>query len=472
MPSSRILILTLLWLVGSMTSAFAAPNFVLCMADDQGYGDVAYNGHAQLKTPHLDAMAAGGLRFDRFYAAAPVCSPTRGSVLTGRHPNRYGVFKWGHPIRPQEITLAEALQEHGYRTGHFGKWHLGSVDADSPASPGKNGFDRWVSSPNFYENSPLLSDEGRVVATDGESSMVTVDLALEFIAEAAQADEPFLAVIWFGNPHTPHRALPEVQQPYSDLPLRLRNYYGEITGIDRAMGKLLTELKRLGVSDNTLVWYTSDNGARPPGSTGGLRGIKGQVWEGGLRVPAIIQWPGRIDKPRTTDLPAVTSDILPTLLELAEIPRADWPDRPLDGVSLAPLIDGELKSRPGIGFWDYPVGGYSTPSGKIMQAMKQAEDRGEDYDFRSNTPWPPGDLSRKYPDDRVGHAAWMEGDWKLHRIEKKNGSGPLLHLYNLADDPRETKDLVAEHPERVASMQQAFKAWQASVIASLNGEDY
>src|SRR5690606_31531358 len=135
----------------------------------QGWGDVAYNGHPVIKTPTLDEMAANHLRFDRFYAAAPVCSPTRGSVLTGRHPNRFGCFRWGHTLRPQEVTVAEALQRAGYATGHFGKWHLGSVRADSPVSPGKSGFEEWFSSPNFFENDPLMCHNGKVVEAQGES---------------------------------------------------------------------------------------------------------------------------------------------------------------------------------------------------------------------------------------------------------------------------------------------------------------
>src|SRR4051812_35328677 len=157
--------------------ALAKPNIILCMADDQGWGDVGYNGHPVLKTPHLDAMAAAGLRLDRFYAAAPVCSPTRGSVLTGRHPNRFGCFSWGHALRPQEVTLARALRQAGYATGHFGKWHLGSVQEGSPVNPGACGFGRWLSSPNFFDNDPVLSREGKAVPFRGESSAVTADAA-------------------------------------------------------------------------------------------------------------------------------------------------------------------------------------------------------------------------------------------------------------------------------------------------------
>ena len=169
-----------------------------------------------LRTPNLDAAAAEGLRFDRFHAAAPICSPTRGSVLTGRHPNRYGVFSWGHPIRPQEVTIAEALKTAGYTTGHFGKWHLGSVRTKSAANPGASGFDEWLSAPNYYDNHPTLSHRGRARRIRGESSVVTVDAALDWIGKQAEAEQPFLAVVWFGSPHTPHLAHYDFLKPYAN----------------------------------------------------------------------------------------------------------------------------------------------------------------------------------------------------------------------------------------------------------------
>ncbi|MFK7778159.1 MAG: sulfatase-like hydrolase/transferase, partial [Gimesia sp.] len=282
------------------------PNIILCMTDDQGWGETGFNGHPILKTPHLDDMAASGLRFDRFYAAAPVCSPTRGSFLTGRHPNRFACFSWGHTLRPQEITVAEAVKSVGYTTGHFGKWHLGSVQANSPVSPGNSGFDEWVSSPNFYENDPFMSHNGVVKQLKGESSRVTVDAALNFIKQADKEKKPFLAVIWFGNPHTPHEALPELKALYKDQNRSNQNYFGEITGVDRAMGHLRHQLRDLGLAENTVLWFTSDNGPRPPRyknedarsqATGGLAGWKGNLWEGGIRVPSMIEWPARIKKP-------------------------------------------------------------------------------------------------------------------------------------------------------------------------------
>src|SRR4051812_3014561 len=247
----RLLALTSLMLLAGAAPAVAQdrPNIVLVMADDQGWGDMAYNGHPHLKTPNFDALAREGLRFDHFHAAAPVCSPTRGSVMTGRHPNRFGCFQWGHPLRPQETTLAQVLRGAGYRTGHFGKWHLGSMQKDGLANPGASGFDHWVSSPNFFDLDPILSDRGKAVPFKGDSSDVTVDVALRFIRDAATKRQPFLAVVWFGSPHDPHRALESDRKPYADLPPGLQNFYGEITAMDRAFGKLRQTLADLGLRD-------------------------------------------------------------------------------------------------------------------------------------------------------------------------------------------------------------------------------
>src|SRR5262249_38239175 len=159
-------------------------------------------------------------------------------VMTGRHPNRFGCFQWGHSLRPQEITIAQALKNAGYRTGHFGKWHLGSVRSGSPVNPGASGFDDWLSAENFFDIDPILSKKGKAVPFKGESSMITVDAALEFIRDSSQKKEPFLAVVWFGSPHDPHKALEADQKLYADQPAALQNFYGEITAMDRAFGKL------------------------------------------------------------------------------------------------------------------------------------------------------------------------------------------------------------------------------------------
>lgn len=444
------------------------PNIILCMADDQGWGDVGYQGHPVLKTPNLDAMAREGLRLDRFYAAAPVCSPTRASVLTGRHPNRYGCFSWGHSLRVQEITIAEVLKKAGYATGHFGKWHVGPVRADSPLCPGAKGFERWLSTPNFYDLNPLMSDQGRVVRKQGDSSIIAAEAALEFIREAISAGRPFLAVVCFGSPHAPHRALEEDTRHYLDQPEHLRHFYGEITGLDRAVGLLRKGLRELGIAENTLFWYTSDNGALPKvGSTGGLRGHKGTLWEGGLRVPCVIEWPAKIAKGRRRDFPCGTVDIFPTILEVVGVSPPDA--RPLDGISLVPLFEDRAaarRPRP-LGFWNFPVRGIPTPGEKILQQML-AEQQGQ----LPPSPPPKPPVITKYPEDHLpGHAAWLDWPYKLHRIADKKGN---LHceLYNLQTDPEEKQNLAAQNPNQVQQMQQALEQWQRSVLRSLNGGDY
>jgi arylsulfatase A-like enzyme len=446
------------------------PNIVLCMADDQGWGDTAYNGHPDLQTPNLDAMAAAGLRFDRFYAAAPVCSPTRGSVMTGRHPNRFGCFSWGRTLRPQEITIAERLQAAGYATGHFGKWHLGSVLKGSPVNPGNSGFDQWLSAFNFYDNDPVLSREGQAVEIEGESSIIAAEAAIAFMREQAAASKPFLAVVWFGSPHSPHRAAPEDRAHYAGK--KDADWLGEITGLDRAVGKLRSALGELEISDNTLFWYTSDNGGLKTASSGG-RGKKGTIYEGGLRVPGIIEWPAVIASPRLTEVPANTADIYPTLLDLLDISPAQQPV--LDGVSLAALIRGQTFQRPRpMGFWKMNQSGISTPSDKWMREELAAQQAGREYHDRSRLMLDAAEIDKQFPaDERAGHAAWLDWPWKLQRISGgKQPDNVTWELYNLNEDPMETNNLAEVHPERVQGLQVGLDTWMGSVIESLNGDDY
>ena len=449
------------------------PNFILCMADDQGWGDTGYNGHPLLKTPVMDEMARTGLRFDRFYAAAAVCSPTRGSVMTGRHPNRFGCFAWGHTLRPQEITIAEALKKAGYTTGHFGKWHIGSVRADGTASPGNSGFDEWFSSPNFYENNPLFSHNGKVIETKGESSDVTAGLAMDWIGKVAKGKKPFLAVVWFGNPHSPHVAVDKFKKMYSDQPDGVAHFFGEITAMDAALGKMRSGLRKLGIADNTVLWYCSDNGSLPKGSSGGLRARKGSLYEGGIRVPAVLEWPARVKANRITDINANTSDIYPTLLELADVALPKNQPR-LDGISLAPLLRGQkqVRKQP-MGFWTYHNRGYGRHARRMLEALRQ-----EQLDGNQQPAAPEGQIGHFHPADNLpGHSAWIEGDYKLHRIPvKKNATQFNYELYHLVNDPKESNNLLNEDKSRLAKRFGRMKAdlvtWQQSVINSLNGRDY
>ncbi len=446
------------------------PNVILAMADDQGWGDMAYAGHPVLKTPVFDEMARTGLRFDRFYAAAPVCSPTRGSVMTGRTPNRFGCFKWGYTLRPAEVTVAEVLRDAGYATGHFGKWHLGPVRADSPVSPGRSGFEQWFSSPNFFDLDPWMSQNGKAIRTKGEGSEVIVDAALDFIRKAARENRPFLAVVWFGSPHLPHAALESDLAVYADQPKKQQAFLAEITAMDRAMGKLRKGLRDAGIAEKTLLWYCSDNGAIPQGSTGGLRGRKGQIWEGGLRVPALIEWPAKIRSPRTTALPSGTVDIYPTLLELAGARATRQP--PLDGVSLVPLLEGTMESRPRpLGFWDYAIGGLPVRSTELLETLAKEQAAGKVRPAEEAEPIPAAQLRRDYSDRSFpGHSVWLDGDWKLHRIETKN-ERVTWELYNLAADRSESNDRLSAEPDRTARMKAALTGWLRSVVASLNGQD-
>ncbi len=465
---------SLAWRTGSAGAAESSarkPNIVLCMADDQGWGDMGYTGHPVLKTPNFDAMAKENLRFDRFYAAAPVCSPTRGSVVTGRHPNRFGCFKWGYSLRPQEISIGEALKTAGYVTGHFGKWHLGSVLKGSPVNPGAAGFDEWLSAPNYFDNDPILSREGVAVQTKGESSMVTADAAIEFIRKHAKSPEPFLAVVWFGSPHKPHKAVDEDRELYKDEPRDRQHFYGEITGMDRAFGKLRGELRSLGIHGNTILWYCSDNGGLPKvGSTGG-RADKGDVYEGGLRVPAIVEWPERIACPNTSEVPCNTADIYPTLLDIAGVRMANQP--PLDGISLKALFEGNMHTRAKpMGFWDYPAPGIRTPSAEWMAELLEAQKAGKELDNTDRLRLDAADLSKQYPEDQFpGHSAWLDWPWKLHRIQAKTGT-LTFELYNLKIDPNEGKDVAKGEAKRVKAMRAELEAWLASVVRSLNGKDY
>lgn len=468
--------LALLIMVTGVALSLAAerkPNFVLVMADDQGWGDMGYSGYPGLKTPNFDALAREGLRFDNFHAAAPVCSPTRGSVMTGRTPNRFGCFSWGHSLRPQETTVAEALKQAGYRTGHFGKWHLGSVQTNSPVSPGASGFDTWVSAPNFFDLDPILSNQGKAVPFKGDSSDITVDLALKFIGECAQQKQPFLAVVWFGSPHAPHKALPADAALYADLPKEKQHFCGEITAMDRAFGKLRRSLRELGLRDQTVLWYCSDNGALPKvGSSGGRRGNKAQIYEGGLLVPALLEWPARVPQPRVVTLPCATYDIYPTLLELAGVKLDKQP--PLDGISLVPMLDGKLNDRPKpMGFWSYPAPGVRTPSKEWMDELYADQQAGREPADPERLFSDAGQIKAKVSLDQFpGHAAWLDGSWKLHRIEDKKTHTVKWELYNLAADPKEANDLAETEAGRFAAMRAQLDAWLKSVAGSLNGADY
>jgi len=411
-------------------SSASSPHIIFVMADDMGWGQTGYRGHPVLRTPNLDAMAAAGLRFERFYAGGPVCSPTRASVLTGRSPDRTGVLQHGYALRLQEKTIAQALRSAGYVTGHFGKWHLNGlrgpgapVLASDARHPGRFGFDEWVSVTNFYDVNPLMSRQGEIEQFQGDSSEIAVTEAVRFLKKHLSGGQPVFAVIWYGTPHSPFKALPDDRKPFSSLDDASADHYGELAAMDRSIGTLRDSLRELGIAEQTLLVFCSDNGGLPkivPDTVGGLRGNKGSVYEGGLRVPGIMEWPAVIE-PRVTHHPACTMDLFPTVADVVGLPD-DVLIRPLDGISLKPLFTGDRPERPS----------------PLL--------------FRFGA-----------------KAAIVDNRYKLLTDDLEQGP---FRLYDLRDDPRESTDLSEQHPERGKRLKEQLLAWSRSVDASFAGRDY
>ncbi|MEC9093511.1 MAG: sulfatase-like hydrolase/transferase [Planctomycetota bacterium] len=445
-----------------------SPNIVLIMADDMGWGDTSYNGNQIIKTPGLDAMAKNGMRFNRFYAAAPVCSPTRGSCLTGRHPFRYGIFfaNTGH-LPSEEVTIAEYLKSKGYLTGHFGKWHLGTLSKnlrdsnrggaqsrDHFSPPGQTGFDvNFSTEAKTPTYDPMIKPEkagskfwfpvkdrelvkpygtrywqgGQEVkqGLDGDDSKLIMDQAIQFI-ERSQ-NRKFLSVIWFHAPHLPVVASDEDRKEFEKLDPYSQSYFGCLKALDREVGRLRTRLRQLDIAENTLVCFCSDNGPEgknsAPGSAGKLRGRKRSLYEGGVRVPGIVEWPKKINPGSVTEFPAVTSDYFPTIVELTE---GKLPSRPFDGTSLAAVFQNPLLERK------------------------------EPIFFES------------------GHSATMlRQNFKLVTlVNRKTTEFSRRELYDLREDPMEKNNLASQSSQRVQRMESALKAWRASCRESLTGKDY
>lgn len=408
-------------------SASEKPHIILVMADDQGWAQMGYMKHPYLKDkmPHLDQMAGAGLRFNRFYAGAPVCTPTRATVMTGRTPPRTGAPSLHKRLCLQEKTISQALKNAGYVTAHFGKWHLNGVKGpgmpilpDDPNHPGHYGFDVWLSMTNFFEMNPLMSRNGTFEYLEGESSELMVQEALEFIE--ANKSRPTLTVIWYGSPHFPFVYLAKDRE---GLPAgKHGDHLAEIVAMDRSVGTLRRGLRDMGIENNTLIWYTSDNGglSTDPDSTGHLQGFKGSLYEGGIRVPAIIEWPGRI-KPAITDFPASTMDIFPTIVDLLDLPE-DSMLSVVDGESIAALFRGETPSR------SHPIPFWS--NGKALI------DRG----------------------------------FKL--MQKGKGKRAHWVLFDLVKDPSEEHDISAEYPEKFEALKAHAEKLDVSIQSSAQGGDY
>ena len=407
------------------------PNIILIMTDDQGWGQTGYYNHPLLKTPNLDSMATNGLRLDRFYAGSPLCSPTRATVLTGRSNDRTGVFSHGYALRLQEKTLAEALKKKGYKTAHFGKWHLNGLKGpgvpilkDDDHSPESFGFDYWISTTNFFDLNPMMSQMGEFIDFKGSSSEIIVNESLKFIEKIHSSKSPFFIIIWDGSPHDPFLASEEDKKQFKSLDEESQNHYGELVAFDRSIGVLRKRIRDLGISENTLLWFCSDNGGLDsgisPSTVGGLKGFKSSMWEGGLRVPSIIEWPSMI-KPKKTNYPASTMDIFPTIAEIVGLPESGML-KPIDGVSIVPVFNSKIKKR----------------ENKIPFRL---EDKGA------------------LIDNNIKFVA--------HSIKSEK-----FELYDLKNDPKESIDISKTHPEIFEEMKKEYLVWNNSVDASLKGKDY
>ena len=424
---------TVLALAASVPGVFAAkPNVILVMADDQGWGQTGYHNHPALKTPHLDAMAANGLRFDRFYAGGPVCSPTRATVLTGRTHDRTGVFDHGYALRLQEKTLGQAMKNAGYATGHFGKWHLNGLRGpgapifkEDTHHPGAFGFDEWLSVTNFFDRNPIMSRNGKIEEHTGDSSEIIIGEALKFIQTKTAAQQPFFTVIWYGTPHDPWVADDADKKAFTLLSEKAQEHYGELVAMDRSIGTLRKGLRKLGIAKNTLVWFSSDNGGLPrfdPPTTGGLRGFKGSMYEGGLRVPAVIEWPAGIPTSRITHFPAGAVDMFPTLAEVAGLKKNNML-KPQDGQSLVKLFSKEIGPRK------------------------------KPLPFRSR-----------------GRLAVVDNNYKM--IAQPDGNKTQYELYNLKNDEAEQTNLVEKEFKIAKRLRRKVNALNTSVEASVEGHDY
>ncbi|MFN3242450.1 MAG: sulfatase [Planctomycetota bacterium] len=441
-------------------TAAQRPNVILVMADDLGWGDLSVQGHPDLHTPHLDRMAADGVRFTRFHAAAPVCSPTRASCLTGRHPYRADIpgANSGH-LREDERTLQTLLRDAGYRTGHFGKWHLGTLtrtvvesNRGGPrgiahfAPPWQRGFDTCFSTeakvPTFDPmkhpgtgkpyGTHYWDETGAMVRNglDGDDSRVIMDRAVPFVRRCAAAEQPFLCVIWFHAPHLPCVASPADRARYATFDVATQHYYGCITALDRQVGRLRQALVEAGIADDTLLWFCSDNGpegkaGKAPGSAADLRGRKRSLYEGGTRVPGIAVWPGHLQAGAVVDTLACTSDYLPTIAGWLQLPLDHA--RTLDGIDLGPALaaaargESAPRGRP-IGFESARMATWTDDRFKLVAHLaRRGKDRRQ----------PPG----------------------IQRVE----------LFDLRDDPAERTDVAERHADRVAEMRTQLQEWRAAI---------
>jgi arylsulfatase A-like enzyme len=444
----RLALFAIGWLVLA-TAAPAAPNFVFLLVDDLGWADLGCYGSSYHKTPHIDALAASGVRFTDAYAACPVCSPTRASILSGKYPARVGITDWIpgddpkqrplvgpadlHALPPAEVTFAEVLIQAGYQTYYTGKWHLG--EQNERVAPTGQGFDRYVPAAEVGD-----------WKTDATVTDRLTDRAITWL-ESLDSTRPFLLYFAYHRVHTPIIGHPDYLEDYQRRRPTVRSpdmivehtgrtrprqdnpaYAADLQGVDASVGRIVASIAEIGLEDETIIVFFSDNGGlstlRRPGPTCNLplRAGKGWLYEGGIRVPLVVRVPGTTTAGRVCRVPVTSTDFYPTLLELAGLPKR--PQQHVDGVSLVPLLKGATSLDRSTLYWHYPH-------------------------YHGST-WTPG-------------AALRDGDFKLIEFYDP----PAVELYDLASDLGEQSDLSQRQPDRTAALLDKLHTWQQAVGAKL-----
>ena len=419
------------------------PNFIIVLADDLGYGDLGCYGNKDIKTPNLDKLARDGLRFTSYYAPAANCSPSRTGLLTGRFPTRAGIHNWipmlsPMHVRAQEITLATLLRRAGYATCQVGKWHLnGMFNLPGQPQPSDHGFEHWFATqnnalPNHKDPYNFVRNGIPMGPLKGYSSRIVADEAIRWLKEVRDPDKPFFLYVCFHEPHEPIASAKEFTDLYPSPkdPSRAA-HHGNITQMDDSFGRLMQALDKLGVGENTVVFFTSDNGPavtaiHPHGSAGPLRAKKAHLYEGGIRVPGILRWPGHAKPGQESEEPVGGVDVLPTFCAIAGVSPPK--DRAIDGASFLPVLQQKTIERKTPLFWHfYPAASAPKVAMRMGDWMLLAHLDGPEMKSRADI----------HADDQKAI---------------KTAELSTFELYNLRRDLGQTTDLAAKEPKRLEEM--------------------
>ncbi|MEI7461093.1 MAG: sulfatase-like hydrolase/transferase [Pirellula sp.] len=411
------------------------PNIIVFLTDDQGWGDLGCYGHKRILSPNVDRFAREGLRLTQCYSACSVCSPSRSAILTGRTPYRNGVWRWipegsQYHLRTSEVTIATLLKKSGYDTCHAGKWHLnGKFNSSEQPQPNDHGFDHWLATqnnaaPNHLNPTNFVRNGQMAGPMQGASSMICVDEAIGWLRGRNDPTKPFFLTVWTHEPHQPIESAQEFLDLYADIEdPELRQHHANISQMDAAFGKLMKSVDEMGIRDQTFVIFTADNGpegdgdkGRTRGSTGGLRGRKRHTHEGGIRVPGIVRWPGKVKANTTDDTPIVGTDIFSTVCDIAGVSLPN--DRVIDGASMTPV------------FQDMPIA------------------RSQPLYWRNHL------APENY------RVALRDGNWKI--IGSDNLTA--FELYNIQEDTQETADLSAKYPDKFSELRERLIKHDGSVL--------